>query len=106
MSKCAVQERIDELKSAAIQACWIIESWVTCETQFPIKEHDPDWNKAESIRTLVAKPDPIVASNDEILDVLDGLVKHIRKVGGYMVPEDQNVLFKAESVLREAGRQA
>jgi hypothetical protein len=45
-----------------------------------------------------------MSDNNEILDLLEQMVKHIRKVGGYMVPEDQYVLFKAETVLRDAGR--
>lgn len=34
---------------------------------------------------------------------LSSLVRHVRKVGGYMSPEDQQTLRNAEALLVEAG---
>lgn len=47
--------------------------------------------------------DDVHAQRDALARALAALVRHVRKVGGYMSPEDQETLRNAKALLVEAG---
>ena len=44
------------------------------------------------------------AQRDALREALRSLVAHVKRVGGYLSPEDLEALWRAESVLVENGR--
>lgn len=43
----------------------------------------------------------LIAQRDALRDALRSLVAHVRRVGGFMSPEDQETLWRAEALLVE-----
>ena len=52
----------------------------------------------------LAELEAIAAQRDAALEAVRSLVRHVRKVGGYMPTEDQKALWRAEGLLVESAR--